>query len=50
MWALEAKPTFFAPIEHFRFWPDRFNLSVASVLTLANNLWWSSFIVFVGGI
>jgi len=26
-----------------------FNLSVASVLVLANSLWWSSFIVFVGG-
>jgi hypothetical protein len=26
-----------------------FNLSVASVLVLANSLWWLSFIVFVGG-
>jgi len=26
-----------------------FNLSVASILTLANSLWWSSFIIFVGG-
>jgi hypothetical protein len=26
-----------------------FNISLASILVLANSLWWSSFIVFVGG-
>ena len=26
-----------------------FNISMASILALANSLWWSSFIVFVGG-